>query len=100
VVVHHFDLVSVAVLPDEADPILIVDPDAVLPTPISTESLEVIARERAQIVESLRRMQLHELALSDAGNAPTPARRIAMEERLGVSIPERPDHLFRVLRAS
>jgi hypothetical protein len=100
VVVHHFDLLCVAVLPDEADPILIVDPDAVLSTPISAESLELIAGERAQVVESLCRMQLHELALSDAGNAPKPTRRIAIEERLGVSIPEGPDHLLRVLRAS
>jgi hypothetical protein len=96
VVVDHFDLLCVTALPDEADPILIVDPDAVLPTPISAEGLEVIARERAQVVESLCRMQLHELALSDAGNAPKPTRRIAMEERLGVSIPVGPDHLPRV----
>jgi hypothetical protein len=54
VVVHHFDLLRVAVLPHEADPALIVDPYAVLPASISSESLEVVARERAQVVESLR----------------------------------------------
>jgi hypothetical protein len=98
VVVHHFDLLSVAVLPYEADPILVVDPDAVLTTSISTESLEVVARERAQVVKPVRRVQLHQLALSDPGNAPKPPCRMALKERLGVSIPERPDHLARVLR--
>jgi len=98
-VVHHFDLLRVAVLPGEADAILIVDPYAVLPTSISTESLEVVARERTQVVESLRCVQLRQLALSDPGNAPKPPRRITLEQRLGVSIPEGPDHLLRVLRA-
>jgi hypothetical protein len=98
VVIHHLDLLCAAVLPHEADPILIVDPDAVLPSPISAESLEVVARERAEIVESLRRVQLHEPALRDPGNAPKTTRGISLEERLGVSIPEGPDHLLRVLR--
>jgi hypothetical protein len=49
VVVHHLDLLRVAVLPDEADPILVVDPDAVLPLPIAGKSLKVIARKRAEV---------------------------------------------------
>jgi len=100
VVVHHFHLLRVTVLPHEADPILIVDPDAVLPTPIPTESFEMVARERAEVVESLRRVQLHELALSDAGNAPKPTRRTTLEQRLGVPVPEGPDHLLKVLRTA
>jgi hypothetical protein len=96
VVVHHFDLLSVAVLPNEADPILVVDPDAVLTTSISTESLEVVAGERAQVVKPVRRVQLHQLALSDPGDAPEAPRRLALEQRLGISAPERPDHRPRV----
>ena len=97
-VVHHLDLLRVTALPEEADPVLVVDPDAVLPTPVSTESLEVVAWERSQVVEPLRRVQLRELALRDPGNAPKPTRRMAAKEGLGVSIPEGPDHLSRVLR--
>jgi hypothetical protein len=100
VVVHDLDLLCIAILPNEADPILIIDPDAVQPSPISRERLQVIARERAQVVESLRRVQLQELSLSDAGNAPKPSRRIALEERFGFSVPEAPDHPSRVLRVS
>jgi hypothetical protein len=96
VVVHHFDLLRVAVLPHEADPILVVDTDAALPSSVSNESLEVIARERAQIVQPVRRVQLHQLALSNPGEAPKAPGRLTLEERLGVSIPEGPDHLPRV----
>jgi len=98
VVVHHLDLLCVAVLPGEADPILVVDPDAVLSTAISTENFEAVAWESAQVVESLRCMQLRQFALSDPGNTPKPPRRITLEQRLGVAIPEGPDHLVMVLR--
>jgi hypothetical protein len=98
VVVHHFDLLSVAVPPHKADPILVVDPYAVLPTPISSERLEVVARERTQIVEALRSVKLHQLALGDTANALKSPRRVTLEQGLCVPIPERPDHLPRVLR--
>ena len=98
-IVHHFDLLRVAVLPYEADPVLIVDPYAVLPTPISSESLEVVARKRPQIVESLRCVELHQLALNDPGNTSKAPRRMTLEQRLGVSVPKGPDHLLRILWA-
>jgi hypothetical protein len=52
--VDHLDLLGVRVFPQEADPILVVDSSAVLPTPTSTESLQVVPWERAEVVESLR----------------------------------------------
>jgi hypothetical protein len=98
VVVHDLDVLRFAVLPHEADSILVIDPDAVLPPPITAKGLEVIARKRAQVVESLGRVQLRQLALSDPGNVPEPPRRVTLEQRLGISVPEGPDHLLRVLR--
>ena len=97
-VVHYLDLLRVTVLPHEADPILIVDPDTVLAPPIAGKDLEVIARERTQVFESLGRMQLRQLALSDPGNALELTRRIPLKQCLGVSIPEGPDHLLNVSR--
>jgi hypothetical protein len=76
VVVHDLDVLRFAVLPHETDPILVIDPDAVLPPPITAEGLEVVTRKRAQVVESLGRVQLRQLALSDPGNAPEPTRRV------------------------
>jgi hypothetical protein len=98
VVVHDLDVLRFAVLPHEADPILVIDPDAVLPPPVTAKGLEVIARKRAQVVESLCCMQLRQLALSDPGNVPEPTRRVPLEQRLGVSVPEGPDHSLSLLR--
>jgi hypothetical protein len=98
VVVHDLDVLRFAVLPHEADPILVIDPDAVLPPPITAKGLEVIARKRAQVVESLGRVQLRQLALSDASNVPEPTRRVPLEQRLCISVPEGPDHLLSILR--
>ena len=97
-VVHDLDLQRIAVLPHETDPILVIDPDAVLPPPITAKGLEVIARKRTQVVESLGGVQLGQLALSDPSNIPEPTRRMPPEQRRGVSIPEGPDHLLSILR--
>jgi len=97
VVVHDLDVLRFAVLPHETDPILVIDPDAVLRPPITAKGLEVIARKRAQVVESLGGMQLRQLALSDPSNVPKPSR-VPLKQRLGVSVPEGPDHLLRLLR--
>jgi len=76
VVLHDLDLLRIAVLPHKTDPTPIVAPDAVLSAPIAGKGLELIARERAEVVESLSGMQLRQLALSDPGNALKPTRRI------------------------
>jgi hypothetical protein len=88
----------VPVLPNEADAVLVVDPDAVLTTPVSAQSLQVVAWKRPQVLESVRRVQHHELALRDASDAPESARRKALKQGLRLSIPEGPDHLDMVFR--
>ena len=100
VVVHNFDVLCVAVFPHETDPILIIDPDAVLSPPITNQRLEVIARECAQILESLGCMQLNEFALRDPSDAPKPTCRITPKESLSIAIPERPDHPLKLLRGA
>ena len=95
-VVHHLDLLRFAVLPDEADPILVVDPDAVLALPIAVKSLKVIARERAEVIEALGGVQLRQLPLRNPGNGSEPPRRVSLKQCLGVSVPEGPDHLLTV----
>jgi hypothetical protein len=51
-------------------------PDAVLPLPIAGKSLEVIARERAEVVEALGGVQLRQLPLRNPGNGSEPPRRV------------------------
>ena len=91
-VVHYLDLFRPAIVPNEANPVLVVDPDAVLTLPIAGQGLEVIAWERAEVVESLGRVELRELALRNPGDRPEPAGRDPLKQGLGVSAPEGPDH--------
>jgi hypothetical protein len=91
-VVHHVYLLRLAVLPDETDPILVVDPDAVLPLSISGKSLETIAGKCPEVVQALGGVQLGQLPLRDLGNGPKPSRRVPLEQGLGVTAPERADH--------
>jgi hypothetical protein len=58
VIAHDLHIVSVPVVPDEADPIPIVDPNAVLSTPIACERLEPVAGECREVTEIVGRMEL------------------------------------------
>jgi len=58
VIVHDLHIVSVPLVPDEADAILIVDPNAVLSTPIACERLEPVAGECRKVTEVVGRMEL------------------------------------------
>ena len=56
-VVDDFDIVGVPVLPCEAEPPLIVDPDAPCAQTISRKRLQTVAGWHSQIFESLSRVQ-------------------------------------------
>jgi hypothetical protein len=56
-VVNDLDVVRVTIGPFEADPILEVDADTVLPLPIAPKRFEPIARQQGQIVQLSRRRQ-------------------------------------------
>src|SRR4028118_1069870 len=59
-VVDDLHVVSVPVLPDEAQPVAVVDPDGVLALPIPGELLQAVAGRHAQVVHVLGVVQLHE----------------------------------------
>jgi hypothetical protein len=59
VVIGDLYIISVAISPDKADSVLIVDANAVLAFTISRQGFEVIAREDRQIVQLTRAVQLH-----------------------------------------
>lgn len=50
-IVNDLDLMRIARIPDEADPPLIVDPDAVLPSSISLQFLQPIPERNPKILE-------------------------------------------------
>ncbi len=59
---------GVTIAPHEADAIGVVDPDAVLASPVAAQGLQTVARENAKVIQSMRAVQLPEFALRDAGN--------------------------------
>jgi hypothetical protein len=54
VIVNYLDIDRTRLGPLKADPVLVVDPDAVLSPAIFSESLQSVARRHSKIVEYLR----------------------------------------------
>ena len=55
VIVHDLDVIGVTVAPPEADPPLLVDPNAELAGAITNQRLEPVARQRGQRHDRRRR---------------------------------------------
>jgi hypothetical protein len=93
VVVNDLDVSSPRGSPAEADPPLIIDPDAVLPRPIAAELLEPIPGRHAQIIKCLRRIDDQQLPIRHPlqiwTKAPYP---LTPPDPFRVRIRERPDH--------
>jgi hypothetical protein len=67
VIARDFDFVGIVLLPTETDPVLLVDPDAVLSLPVPPQLLQSIPGWNAQFLEILHPVQLIQLA---ANNGP------------------------------
>src|SRR5574338_833978 len=65
VVIGDFDVVGMAGLPPEADPVLLIDANAVLPPPVSPQALQAVAGWHAQLREVADPVQLVQLAAYD-----------------------------------
>jgi hypothetical protein len=53
VVVDYLNVDRIGICPSEADPVLVVDPDAVLSLAVSPECLETVAGWYSQVVQDL-----------------------------------------------
>jgi hypothetical protein len=61
-VVHYFHVIGVVIMPDEANPELIVDPDTVLSRPVPLEGFQAITGRALQILQIFRRIQNQEFS--------------------------------------
>jgi hypothetical protein len=94
VVVYDLDVVCIPFTPSEANPPLIVDADAVLPTPITRQLLESVSRWASQVIQNLRRIQDQQLAKRHALQLQgPPPHTLTFEDLLGIAVPEALDHL-------
>jgi hypothetical protein len=96
-VVHDLNVESIRFNPTEANPPLIVQPDAVLPQAVAGEGLQTIPWDRSKIENHRRRMKLVQLSLSDTRDTLKSAAELAPKDLLGIVVPERPDHNTRIL---
>ena len=80
-----------AVTPGEANPPLIIDPNAVLSSPISLECFEMVARRNTQILQLRGGIQVEQLAPRHSFDCLKPEHRPILEQRLSVAASKRSD---------
>lgn len=94
-VVRGFHVVGIAggFIEVEADPVLLVDADGLLALPVSAELVQPVPRRLRELLDALHPVQLCQLHLhpppGPLRNCPRPT---ALEEPLGLFVPEAPDH--------
>jgi hypothetical protein len=82
-VVGNLDIESVAFIPAEAEAVLVVDPNAILPFAVSGERFQSVARKQRQVAKRGRTMQVEELPQRD------------FSDRLQLSRELLPEYVFR-----
>src|SRR5690606_16164392 len=97
VVVGDFDVVGIAGLPPEADPVLIIDANAVLSQPVFAEPLQSVAGRHLKLGQVADPVQLVQLATRDGPQrhracGPRPTAAHPVEEILGSGSSEGPYH--------
>ena len=92
-VVDKFNVLRMAVDPRKTNAPLIVHPNTVLSRAIPAESLQSVARRKAEIVQSHRRVDVAQLPQHHAAKIRrvTPDR-LPLPQAPGVTIGEAPDH--------
>ena len=79
--------------PAEADPPLVVDPDAVLPEPVGSQFFQAVGGRHSEIGEARGGIQHQEFAkgypMKIRGNSPDP---LAAKQSLGVGVTKATDH--------
>src|SRR3954470_9045439 len=95
VVVNDLDIPGTLV-PAEADPPLVVDPDRPLACPVTLQLLEPIARWRPKVVQILGRIEHVELPRGGRANHPQTPGQAATEQLLRGLVPKAADHRVRV----
>lgn len=95
-IVDNFNVKRVSIFPQEANPPLVIDPNAVLPLTISTQRFEPVARRGGQIAQFRRRVELSQLPQSGPFDGLEAPRGKPLKQPFSFLATERLDHLSRV----
>lgn len=104
-IVHDLDRVGTIGRPDETDPILIVDPDAMLTGTVARQRLETIPRRDTKVLQSRSRVQLLQLPPGNPPeflrtSPPGSLRVPPVEDVLRPRAPKGSDHVDTIARSS
>jgi hypothetical protein len=91
-VINDLHTLSAMTGPAEADPPLIIDPDAVLSFSVATQSLQPIAGRNPQVIEAGGDLELAQLAASHDRDTLKAPDALSAREGFGVGTPKRTDH--------
>lgn len=92
-VVYNLNVNGIRLHPAEADPPLVVYPNAILPQPIAGQGFEPVSRNRAQIGEFPSGMNVVQLPLCHRSDALELPAELASKHLLGFFVPERPNQV-------
>ena len=97
-VVHDLDGVGIALLSLEADAPPVVDPDAVLSQTIAVQGLKVVSRNRREIGQRRRGVQMIQLPLCHTVEPGVLSRLFTVKQLRRIFRPKRADHVSRICR--
>ena len=96
-VVYNLNVHGLGRHPAEADPPLVIDPNAVLPRPITSQGLETVPGNHAQIRQFPSGVNVIQLPLCRRRNTLEPPAEFASKHLVDFFVPEGPDHRSRIL---
>ena len=98
VVIGDFDVMGAILVPSEADAVLVVDPDRILPGAVALERLEPVARRGAQIIEPMGGVEHRQFSQGGPFDMHETADASMGGERCGVAAGKATDHMRYVSR--
>jgi hypothetical protein len=91
-IIHDFDIPRIAIAPAKTNAPLVVDPDAVLPTPIASKGLKSIARRHREFRQLANRIEYQQLTACQPFDAAEATHSSVVKKRFAVTIGKAPDH--------
>ncbi len=96
-VVDDLNVIRIRIHPSEAQPPLVIDPNAVLPFSVTGERLQTIPRNSSKVRECSCRLELVQFPLRDASNTLVFPAELTPEDSFGLLVTEGPNHDSRIL---
>lgn len=92
-IISNFNFVRIAISPQKADAVLLIDANRMLAFATSLERLKRVSRRRLKIANIPRIVEHNELATRDAFERDKASDALPIPEALGIAVAEASDHV-------